>query len=190
MVVVGYGGLSQLRGLTGSRDECSLFLENTFNFQIMHHQCAVCIINVLYALSMCYMHYQCAICIINVLYALSMCSIYAISMCRLVCTINVLYALSMCYLHYQCAICIINVQHVMHYQCAVTMHYQCASGQFWTTGAPFYIFFFYYITVFLFIFSLFLFTFFSIIECRAVVLQPPQYIIYTVSQETDHTFSR
>ena len=46
--------------------------------------------------------------------------------------------------------------------------------QFWTTGAPFYIFFFYYITVFLFIFSLFLFTFLSIIECRAVVLQPPQ----------------
>ena len=46
--------------------------------------------------------------------------------------------------------------------------------QFWSTGAPFYIFFFYYITVFLFIFSLFLFTFFSIIECRAVVLQPPQ----------------
>ena len=32
---------------------------------------------------------------------------------------------------------------------------------------PFYIFFFYYITVFLFIFSLFLFTFFSIIECRS-----------------------
>ena len=46
--------------------------------------------------------------------------------------------------------------------------------QFWTTGAPFYIFFFYYITVFPFIFSLFLFTFFSIIEGRAVVLQPPQ----------------
>ena len=46
--------------------------------------------------------------------------------------------------------------------------------QFWITGAPFYIFFFYYITVFLLIFSLFLFTFFSIIECRAVVLQPPQ----------------
>ena len=60
MVAVGYGGLSQLRGLTGSRDECSLFLENTFNFQIMHHQCAVCIINVLYALLMCCMHYQCA----------------------------------------------------------------------------------------------------------------------------------
>ena len=36
----------------------------------------------------------------------------------------------------------------------------------------FYIFFFYYITVF--IFSLFLFTFFSIIEGRAVVIQPPQ----------------
>ena len=52
--------------------------------------------------------------------------------------------------------------------------------QFWTTGAPFYIFFFYYITVFLFIFSLFLFTFFSIIECRAVVLQPPQYIVRDV----------
>ena len=59
---------------------------------------------------MCYMHYQCAICIINVLYALSMCSNYAISMCRLVCTINVLYAISMCYMHYQCAICIINVR--------------------------------------------------------------------------------
>ena len=29
--------------------------------------------------------------------------------------------------------------------------------------------------MFLFIFSLFLFTFFSIIECRAVVLQPPQF---------------
>ena len=52
--------------------------------------------------------------------------------------------------------------------------------QFWTTGAPFYIFFFYYITVFLFIFSLFLFTFFSIIECRAVVLQPPQYTYSSV----------
>ena len=74
------------------------------------------------------MHYQCAICIINVLYALSMCSNYAISMCRLVCTINVLYAISMGYMHYQCAICIIDVRHVMHYQCAVTMHYQCASG--------------------------------------------------------------
>ena len=47
--------------------------------------------------------------------------------------------------------------------------------QFWTTGAPFYIFFFYYITVFLFIFSLFLLTFFSIIERRAVVIQPPQF---------------
>ena len=31
-----------------------------------------------------------------------------------------------------------------------------------------------FITVFLFIFSLFLFTFFSIIEGRAVVIQPPQ----------------
>ena len=52
--------------------------------------------------------------------------------------------------------------------------------QFWTTGAPFYIFFFYYFTVFLFIFSLFLFTFFSIIECRAVVIQPPQFILNDV----------
>ena len=42
--------------------------------------------------------------------------------------------------------------------------------QFWTTGAPFNIFFFYYITVFLIIFSLFLFTVFSIIEGRAVVI--------------------
>ena len=32
----------------------------------MHYQCAICIINVLYAISMCYMPYQCAICIINV----------------------------------------------------------------------------------------------------------------------------
>ena len=33
-----------------------------------------------------------------------------------------------------------------------------------------------FITVFLFIFSLFLFTFFSIIEGRAVVIQPPQHL--------------
>ena len=52
---------------------------------------------------------------------------------------------------------------------------------FWTTGSPFYIFFLYYITVFLFIFSLFLFTFFSIIEGRAVVLQPPQYSFMAAS---------
>ena len=55
-----------------------------------------------------------------------------------------------------------------------TPHFFQILFQFWSTGAPFYIFFFYYITVFLSIFSLFLFTFFSIIECRAVVLQPPQ----------------
>ena len=41
-------------------------------------------------------------------------------------------------------------------------------------------FLFYYITVFPFIFSLFLFTFFSIIECRAVVFQPPQSIILDI----------
>ena len=58
-----------------------------------------------------------------------------------------------------------------------TPHFFQFFFQFWSTGAPFYIFFFYYITVFPSIFSLFLFTFFSIIECRAVVLQPPQYWI-------------
>ena len=85
----------------------------------------------LYALSMCYMHYQCAICIINVLYALSMCRLICIINVPLsmhyqwaICIINVLYALSMCYMHYQCAICIINVLYAlsmcyMHYQCAI-----------------------------------------------------------------------
>ena len=40
-----------------------------------------------------------------------------------------------------------------------------------------------YITVFLFIFSLFLFTFFSIIEGRAVAIQPPQ----TIAIKLTHT---
>ena len=51
---------------------------------------------------------------------------------------------------------------------------------FWTTGAPFYIFFF-YISVLYYCVSLYIFTvfvhFFSIIEGRAVVIQPPQPVL-------------
>ena len=60
--------------------------------------------------------------------------------------------------------------------------------------SPFYKFFFYYITVFLFIFSLFLFTFFSIIEGRAVVIQPPQvyftyYLSFSLYKEADDSLA-
>ena len=57
-----------------------------------------------------------------------------------------------------------------------TPHFFQFFFQFWTTGARFYIFFFYYITCvpLYLVVSLFLFTFFSIIEGSAVVLQPPQ----------------
>ena len=57
----------------------------------MHYQCAICIISVLYALSMCYMHYQCAV---TMQYQCA------------ICIINVRHVM-----HYQCAV-------TMHYQCA------------------------------------------------------------------------
>ena len=126
-----------------------------------------------------------------------------------ICIINVPYAISMCCMHYQragfvhyqcapimhhkCAACNINVPYAIS-TCTSYALSMCQrppldppfflifSFHFWTTGAPFYIFFFYYITVFLFIFSLFLFTVFSIIEGSAVVIQPPQKL-FTATME-------